>query len=310
MPKIVVITGPTASGKTELSLLLAEYFKSEIISADSRQIYRLLNIGTNKILLKDRKGITHHLIDFAELIETFTAGDFARHVNILLKSFNENDIVFIVGGTGFYIQALINGLDEMPSIPVIIRQTLVNRLNNEGLIPLTEELNKYDPIAYKSIDLQNPKRVLRALEVIHASGGKPFSDFKGQNLHSFPYPVLYLVVHEDRNILYERINQRVLDMIQEGLLDEVEKIIDSGFDPEINALKTIGYQEPILYLQEKINNDEMVNMIQQNTRHYAKRQLTWCRNSLKKSPYPVYWLKYDETSLAIQLIKQHFCNAE
>jgi tRNA dimethylallyltransferase len=304
MPYVVVITGPTASGKTALSLQLAEYFNSEIISADSRQIYRRLNIGTNKIKPEAQKGILHHLIDIVEPNEVFTAGDFTRHVNSLLQKYDDNDVVFLVGGTGFYLQALINGLDEMPEIPPSIRMKLTARLNEQGLTPLIEELYQYDPQTFETIDIQNPKRVLRALEVIHASGGKPFSGFKGQKLNTFPYPVLYLVIYEERNILYERINQRVLDMIQEGLLHEVEVILSLGFDPEINALRTIGYQEPIQYLNHHMTYDEMVRLIQQNTRHYAKRQLTWCRNSLKKSSYPVHWIKYDETSLAIRLISQ------
>lgn len=305
MPYVVVITGPTASGKTALSLQLAKYFNSEIISADSRQIYRRLNIGTNKIKPEEQAGIVHHLIDIIEPNEPFTAGDFTRQTNKLLDDYDENDVVFIVGGTGFYLHALINGLDEMPEIPMNIRMNLVKRLNEKGLTYLVEELRKYDPNTYNKIDIHNPKRVLRALEVIYASGGKPFSGFKGQKMNTFPYPVLYLVIHEERNILYERINQRVLDMIQEGLLEEVDHILSLGFDPEINALKTIGYQEPIQYIKGHLSYDEMVRLIQQNTRHYAKRQLTWCRNSLKKSTYPVYWLKYDEVSPAIQLIKQH-----
>ena len=291
MSLLVVITGPTASGKTQLSVSLAQSFGTSVVSADARQVYRRLNIGTNKITKDEMQGVPHYMIDIVEPDQHYTAGRYVREAEqILIDLFKNHEIVFLVGGTGFYIQALLCGLDEMPAVPEDVRIQLNEDLKYSGLSNLLEELKRDDPKTYNSIDIHNPKRILRALEIIRTSG-KPFSEFKGKKSHVLPYQVLFIVLTDDRIQLYKRINERVKIMLENGLIDEVQKLLDQGFTTEHTALQTIGYYEPIQYLDQRFGYEEMVNLIQQNTRHYAKRQLTWCKNGIPKivAPAEIKW---------------------
>lgn len=274
MENLVIITGPTGIGKTELSLELAKKYKGEIISSDSMQIYKKLNIGTAKIDL-NKTSIPHHMIDIIEPSDNFTVADFKNSTKKIITDINNRGgLPFLVGGTGLYINSLVYNLDFTETEPDYeYRDELREILEEEGSEFLYEKLQDQDRDMAEKIHKNNGQRIIRALEILK-SGNKKGDNFRQENKD---YNLIYIGLNMDRAKLYEKINQRVDKMIDLGLVDEVKNLLDEGLDKNSQSLKAIGYKEVISYLDSEIDFAEMVDLIKKNSRHYAKRQLTWFR---------------------------------
>ncbi len=272
---LVVIVGPTAIGKTDLCVRLAQYFDAEVISSDSRQLYKEMQIGTAKPTAREMQGVPHHFISSHSVRNLYSAGDFERDVGRLLKGyFNKKDIAILSGGTGLFVRAVTHGLDEMPSAPEELRKKLMRRLETEGLEALQKELAALDPASCLSMDIQNPQRVVRALEVC-LSTGKPFSEFRIKEPKKHAYKLIKIGLERPREELYERINRRVELMLEHGLVEEVRSLLP--FENK-NALQTVGYKEVFGYLRGEYDYLTMTELLKRNTRRYAKRQMTWFKN--------------------------------
>jgi tRNA dimethylallyltransferase len=277
LEKVVVIVGPTCSGKTKLSLILAEIFKTEIISADSRQIYKLLDIGTAKPSYSELKKIKHYFIDDLDPTENFNANEFEQNTETILKDLHlRNKIPIVVGGSGLYIKALIDGIVESADSNFQLKNELLELRQKFGNEYLYNELKKVDPDSASRMLPQNWKRVIRALEVYKLTGksiSNHFLEQKKKNEFNFlQYGLLW-----DRKKLYQNIEIRVDKMIKDGLVDEVKEILKKSYSKELNSLNTVGYKEIIDYLANKISLENAVELIKRNTRRYAKRQMTWFR---------------------------------
>ena len=269
---LIVIVGPTAVGKTDLCLTIARNLNTEIISADSRQIYREMKIGTampdNDTLQKAK----HHFIGTKSIHEYYTAGMFELDVlDLLQKRFNRKQTMIMTGGSGLYINAVCNGIDALPKADTEIRHKLVKQYEEEGLKGIRNQLKMLDPDSYQTIDLKNPKRILKALEV-SLTTGKPYSSFLTRQSKSRPFHILKIGLKRNRNELYNRINKRVDQMIEQGLIEEARELYPYK---HLNPLNTVGYKELFDYFEGKISLEEAIRLIKRNTRRYAKRQLTW-----------------------------------
>ncbi len=277
MKTLLSIVGPTASGKTGLSLALAREHDAPIISADSVQIYRGLDIGSGKVTPAEMGAIPHHMIDVVDPCEEFSAGEYERRVDGLLKElFVTHDLVFLVGGAGFYLQAVWEGFDEMPEVQPGIREQLNAELAEKGLLPLVQELREVDLETFQQVDRRNPRRVVRALE-IYRSTGTPISVFRTQKPpKEKSYRDLKIGWQWEREALYDRINRRVREMLAQGLEQEARSMYGQ-FGAECKGLQTVGYREWGAYFKGDIDLAEVQRLIQRNSRHYAKRQLTWFR---------------------------------
>lgn len=296
MPTLVVILGPTGVGKTELSLRLAEEYGCPIVSADSRQIYSDLPIGTAAPSPEEQARVKHYFIGCKQLTETYNAGQYARDCRALLNQlFLTHERVVMVGGSMMYIDAVCKGLDDIPDIPQSIRQQVREQYAESGLEWLQAEVERLDPEYWNEVDRQNPQRLMHCLEVYHASG-KPYSNFRvsgiGNRVAENDFDIEYRIVERPRAELYERINLRVHKMIEAGLLNEartaLEKVgaMENGVlkdDIELpNSLNTVGYKELLPYFKGEYTLNRAIELIQQNSRHYAKRQMTWWRSRLKE----------------------------
>lgn len=273
----LTIAGPTAVGKTTLSLKAAEELNAEIVSADSRQVYRELTIGTAKPSPEAQDRVPHHFIGERSLHEPFSAGTYAEEANERIRSILERDrYPLVVGGATLYLHALQYGLADVPDVEDEVREWLEERLDEEGAEALYEELQEVDPTQAEKSDPTKTQRVIRALEVYHGTG-KPLTHYH-ENQPEPPFSFTTIVLNRDRDELYDRINRRVDRMLENGLLDEVRSVMEMD-DVQLDEppLSTIGYREPIQYLQDEIDYDEMVRLVKRNTRRYAKRQLTWFR---------------------------------
>jgi len=295
--QLIVIEGPTASGKTALGIELAKKWETIIISADSRQFYKELSIGTAKPSVEEQDGIKHYFIDSHSLEEEITSAVYAREVNQLLKKeFEHHDKIIMVGGSGMFIDAVCIGLDDIPKSDEI-KAELTFQWENEGLETLLEELKNKDIEFFNEVDKGNPMRIIRALEAIRITG-KPFSTLRTQSKKEIPFEVKRFVIQHDREILYTRINQRVDLMIRNGLLDEVKSVENKR---NLTTLKTVGYTELFNYLDGTNTLETAIELIKQNTRRYAKRQLTWFR----RHPEAV-WIEYTNTKEMGALIISQF----
>ena len=277
---LIVIAGPTAVGKTALSLGIAEHFKTEIISADSRQIYKEMEIGTAKPNAAELARVPHHLINSHSIEENYDAGSFARDAEaILSKLFESKDVVILVGGSGLYIKALCDGLDEMPETNPSIREEL-NRLWDEGQKQnLLEELESKDPTYFELVDHSNRQRVIRALEIFRSTG-KPYSEYRGQAPAKLDklYAIHKIGLELDREVLYERINTRMDAMINNGLFKEAERLYPLK---HLNALQTVGYSEIFQFMDGHYDKEEAIRLLKRNSRRYAKRQMTWFKKDIE-----------------------------
>ncbi len=291
---LIIIAGPTAIGKTALAISLAKHFKTEIISADSRQFYREMNIGTAKPSEAELKEVKHHLINSHSVLDQFNAGDFEKEsIELINKLFLNHDQVIMVGGSGLFINAVSHGFDQLPIATEEIRNYFNTILEEKGIKFLQDQLKEIDPVYYKEVDIYNPQRIIRALEVFECSG-KTFSSLRTNIKKQRPFNIVKIGLNTDRNIVYERINLRVDQMIKDGLIKEVEGL--KSFR-HLNPLNTVGYSEIFDYLEGKSNREEAIEKIKQNTRRFAKRQLTW----FKKSE-DIKWYKPDELEPIIQYL--------
>jgi tRNA dimethylallyltransferase len=283
---VLVLIGPTASGKTPTSLLIAERINAEIISADSRQVYKLMDIGTAKPSTDDRERVKHYFIDELFPDQDFNAGEYGKKGQVIIDDiFQRGKIPLIVGGSGLYVQALIDGFFEGPSADQTIRQQLTQRVRGEGAEKLLEELRVIDPIAAATMLQSNTRRIIRALEVYELTGTPISESQKSRVIINFS-PV-FVGLRLDRTKLYELINRRVDLMLERGLVEEVKMLRARGYDSQLNSLQTVGYKEVFDFLQGKTDNARMVELIKQNSRRYAKRQLTWFRRDKRISWFDV-----------------------
>lgn len=271
---LVVIAGPTAVGKTAASIEIAKQLKCEIISADSRQFYRELNIGTAKPDAAQLKEIKHYFINNLSLDDEYNAGKFeAEAVALIEEKLKISDYIILTGGSGLYIDAVLYGFDTLPEADLKLRNSLHRELEEKGIEYLQEKLKESDAEYYNQVDLQNPQRLIRALEVCILTG-KPYSSFRKKKPVKRTFKTIKICLNVDRKELYNRINRRTDEMIHAGLVDEVKSI--SGYFDK-NALQTVGYSELISYLNGETDFETAVELIKRNTRRYAKRQLTWFR---------------------------------
>ncbi len=269
---LVVIGGPTCVGKSEVCIDLAKKFNTEIISADSRQFYKELNIGVAKLPKEKLNEVNHHLINNKSIKENYSIGEYQRDFSkISNKIFKTKDLIFLCGGSGLYIEAVCKGLNKIPQVDPEIREKLYKDLEKYGLEKLNKKLKKCDFDSWKKIDLRNPRKVIRCLEV-YLSTKKPISSFLNKKLAEKEFETLYFFLNEERKLLYKKINNRVEKMISNGLQNEVRKLI---IQKERKQLQTIGYKEFFDFFEKKQSLEKTISLIKQNTRRYAKRQITW-----------------------------------
>ena len=305
--RLLAIVGPTASGKTELALNLAEQLKGEIISADSRQVYRYLDIGTSKPTKDDIKRIPHHFVDLLDPSEDYSAGAFGVQARKKVSEISgRNRQPLLVGGSGLYIKAVIDGLFEGPGKDPELRSQLYAQLETMGAKALLEKLQAVDPSSAARMDISKPRRIIRALEVYYTTG-IPLSSFHKQQSSISPFTTVQFAIAWSRSQLYDRINKRVESMLSVGFVDEVRRLRDRGYNRSLNALNTVGYKEAFDHIDGRISYEDMTERIKRNTRRFAKRQMTWFNGDKR-----VIWLKPDETlpftqfaDAVIREFKQH-----
>lgn len=295
---LISIVGPTAIGKTTLAIALANQYNTEIISADSRQFYKEMCIGTAVPDADELNSAVHHFIQHKSVSENYTVGDFERDaIQLLTSLFKKKEVVILVGGSGLYVDAVTKGLNHFPDIKPEIRVALNKELQEQGLLPLQEQLKQLDSSYYEKVDLENPHRVLRALEVCIGTG-KPYSSFINQEKPERPFQVITVGIEADREIIYDRINQRVDIMLGQGLLEEVKSVYKYR---DLNALQTVGYKEIFTHYKGDIELDFAISEIKKNTRRFAKRQLTWFRKNKN-----TIWINYTyDMEQVIQKINNH-----
>lgn len=270
--RLIVVVGPTAAGKTKLGIALARHFLTDVISADSRQIFREMSIGTAKPGVEEREDVTHHFIDTLSVTDDYNAGKFERDVLSLLDQlFIKHDDVLMVGGSGMYVRAVCEGLDEMPDVPESVRVEILENYRSKGLSWLQQEVMENDPEYFAVVDQMNPARLMRALEIVRTTG-LPASNYRVNRRVERPFSVVKIGLEMDREELYKRIDARVDKMIDSGLVEEVKRL--EQFKSR-NALQTVGYQELFDYFDGKHDLDEAIRLIKRNSRRYAKRQMTW-----------------------------------
>jgi len=274
--RLIVISGATAIGKTALSIKLAQYFNTEIISADSRQFYKELKIGSAQPSEKELAAIKHHFIGNLSVTEDYSVGLYEKDsLALLQKLFKINDTLIMVGGSGLYIDAICLGLDTFPYVDEKIKKECIAEYKNKGITFLQEELKKRDADYFEMVDINNHQRLIRALSVIRKSG-KTFSSFRNKKSIKRSFNVSHFSLEMERNKLYKRINRRVDIMMEEGLIKEVEDLITYR---NKNALQTVGYKELFSFFDGEINLEEAIQKIKQNTRHFAKRQISWFKRN-------------------------------
>ncbi|APY07433.1 tRNA (adenosine(37)-N6)-dimethylallyltransferase MiaA [Winogradskyella sp. J14-2] len=285
MTKILIsIVGPTAIGKTALSIKLAQHFNTEIISADSRQFFKEMTVGTAVPSTEELNTTKHHFIQHISIKDNYSVGDFERDAISKIESIHKNnDIAIMVGGSGLYVKAVTKGLDHFPDVDKHIRTELNKRLINEGIETLQKQLKSLDFKAYQSIAIDNPQRIIRALEVCIGSG-QPYSSFLTKTEKTRPFKVVTIGLSAVRSIIYDRINQRVDIMVNEGLIEEAKELLPNK---HLNALNTVGYKELFNYFEGEWTLDFAISEIKKNTRRFAKRQLTWF-----KKDETIQWFDY------------------
>jgi len=284
---LIVIVGPTAVGKTAVAIELAQHYNTAILSADSRQFYREMFIGTAKPTSDELTAAKHYFIDSHSVDDLFTVAAFEKQgLALLSELFKDKDVVILAGGSGLYVNAICDGFDDIPNALPGIREKLNDELAEKGLTYLQEKLRLADPDYYAQVDLNNPQRVIRALEVFESSG-VPFSSYRKSNKTARPFNIIKIGLDLPRPLLYQRINKRVDVMVEQGLVDEVKDLLPYR---HLNALNTVGYNEIFEYLDGSITLETAIDRVKQNTRRFAKRQLTWFRRDAATQ-----WFTADES---------------
>ncbi len=293
---LIVIVGPTAIGKTSLAIKLAKFYHTEIISADSRQFFKEMNIGTAKPSVEELAAAPHHFINSHTVKTLFSTGDFeVEALKLISDLFKKHDVLIMVGGSGLYIDAVCNGLDNLPEIDLNIREQLNKKLADEGIESIKNQLQELDPEYYAKVDQSNPQRMIRGLEVVLSTGQK-LSSFLTATKKSRPFNIIKIGLNTNRTLLYEQINHRVDLMMEAGLLVEVKSLFSLR---QYNALNTVGYSELFDHLEGKIDLITALNMIKQNTRRFAKRQLTWFRRDESTT-----WFEPNQTDEIIEYLNK------
>ncbi len=293
---LVVIVGPTGSGKTDLSIGVAEHFAAPIISTDSRQFYRGMPIGTAQPTLEQRSRVEHHLVDCNDVTDELNCGSYERiALERLDELFRSHDTVVAVGGSGLYVKALCEGMDSLPDASPELRAELLEKLEREGLESLGEQLRELDPDYYEEVDRCNPQRVLRAVEVCLATGQRYSSLRKGE-VQQRPFEIVKVGIDYPREELYDRINRRVDMMVAEGLEAEARAMLPHR---NLNALRTVGYSEMFDYFDGKTSFEEAVELIKRNSRRYAKRQMTWFRRDKD-----IRWFEKPTTDIVVKYLDE------
>ena len=293
---LIVVVGPTAIGKTTMAINLAQHFHTEILSADSRQFFKEMEIGTAKPSEAELAAAPHHFINSHSIDTLFSTGDFETQALELLETlFLKHNTVVMVGGSGLYIDALCNGLDKLPDIDLNIREGLNDRFAQEGILFVQELLKEYDPEYFEKVDQSNPQRMIRGVEFFLSTGQK-LSSFLTSTKKQRPFNIIKIGLNTDRTVLYDRINNRVDQMLHGGLVEEVKSL--QSFRA-YNALNTVGYSEIFDYLDGKLSLQEAVDKIKQNTRRFAKRQLTWFRKDQNTT-----WFEPNQTQEVIEYLEE------
>lgn len=278
MKTLVVVLGPTGVGKTELCLQIAEHYGIPIINADSRQIFAELPIGTAAPTLEQQRRVFHYFVGNHHIQDYYSASMYEQDTMILLeKLFQKSDIALLTGGSMMYIDAVCKGIDDIPTVDEETRATMKGRLEKEGLEALVEELKEVDPEHWEVVDRKNPRRVVHALEICSMTG-KTYTSFRKNTIKKRPFNIIKIGLNRDREELYNRINQRVLDMIENGLETEARKVFPLK---GLNSLNTVGYKEMFSYFESKIDKAEAIRQIQSNSRRYMRKQLTWFKHDEK-----------------------------
>jgi tRNA dimethylallyltransferase len=284
MKYLITIVGPTAIGKTSLSIALAQHFNCDIISCDSRQFFKEMKIGTAVPSTQELAGAQHHFIQNKSIFENYTVGDFEKEAIAKIDDlFLTNDYVVLVGGSGLYVDAVLKGFDEFPAIDTNVRETVKQNYEKLGLAYLQTELAQRDPNYFEVVAKENPQRMMRALEVCIGSG-QPYSSFLNLKKNTRHFTPILIGLEAERSIIYDRINQRVDIMMDEGLLAEAKELFAHK---ELNALQTVGYRELFSYFEDQITLAFAIEEIKKNTRRFAKRQLTWFKRNEKTN-----WFDY------------------
>ncbi|WP_127137915.1 tRNA (adenosine(37)-N6)-dimethylallyltransferase MiaA [Flagellimonas oceanensis] len=292
---VLAVVGPTAIGKTALGIQLAKHFDTDILSADSRQFFKEMEIGTAVPSKEELSETHHHFVQHKSIFEPYSVGDFEKEaIKLLDDVFLKKDIAVMVGGSGLYVDAVVSGLDKFPEVDPKTREQLNQQLEEKGLESLQKELELRDPDYYKTVDLDNPHRLIRALEVC-ITANKPYSSFLNQPKAERNFKTLYIGIEAPRETVYERINARVDLMMDAGLLEEAKKLYPHK---ELNALQTVGYKELFEYIEGQCTLEAAVSEIKKNTRRFAKRQLTWLRKN-----EAILWVPYDtEPKKVLQMV--------
>ncbi len=297
MKSLIVIVGPTGIGKTDLSIEIAKEFNTEIISSDSRQIYKELKIGTAVPTDEQLTQVKHHFIGNKSIYDYYNASMFELEViDTLNDLYQKYDQIVMTGGSGMYINAVCNGIDDLPTIDQELRNDLINKFKHEGIESLRMQLKMLDPESYNKIDLKNPKRILKALEV-SIQTGKPYSSFLSKSKKKRNFKIIKVGLERNRDELYERINLRVDQMLDEGLVEEARQFY---IDRKLNSLNTVGYKELFDHFEGNITLEKAVELIKRNSRHYAKRQISWF---LRDKDWT--WFHPDNKNEIIEFIKSN-----
>lgn len=283
---LISVVGPTAIGKTKLAIELAKYYKTEIISADSRQFFKEMRIGTAVPSHEELSAAKHHFIQHKSILDPYSVGDFEKDATELLVAlFKRHEVVILVGGSGLYVEAITKGLDHFPKVAPEIRESLNQKLEREGIMALQEQLKSLDIEYYTKVDIQNPHRLIRALEICIGTG-VPYSSFLNQKKNNRSFKVVSIGIDAARETIYNRINERVDLMLKNGLIKEVEALLEYK---HLNALQTVGYKELFHYFAGVWDLEFAVSEIKKNTRRFAKRQLTWFRKTES-----IIWVNYND----------------
>jgi len=298
MNTLIVLLGPTGVGKTALSLRLAEHFQTPVISADSRQFYRGLEIGTAAPTAGEQARVKHYFVGNLDVTDYYNASQYENDVLHLLENeiFKKNTVALLVGGSMMYIDAVCNGIDDIPNADEEIRQSLWQVFENEGIEPLRAQLKMLDPVHYSEVDLKNHKRIIHALEIC-LTAGKPYSSFRTKTAKERPFRILKIGLDRPREELYERINRRVDEMIAGGLEEEARRVYPQK---ELNSLNTVGYKEFFKYFDGEWDYDFAVSMIKQDSRRYARKQLSWFRRDKD-----IHWFHPDNEEDILTFFLEH-----